>query len=128
MAGEIAARIVTESEGGAPKEINDLPRAASLNDKMQFEIDVGGTLSLKGDIGQLKNYINNVAVPQDLVDITDEIYWYFGVLFNGAWRINRYDVTQDSQPLTQATEANNSGFTDMTTAWAARVGLNYGSS
>lgn len=65
-------------------------------------------------------------LTQVQVDRTGITYWYYGGLdADGAWCVQRYNITQNPTVRTTATNGNNSGVTSISSAWAGRTGLTY---
>lgn len=105
------------------------PATPSKGDKLFVTTD--GTSS--SDIKEIWVFIDpdwiNEYIPSTSVmtvtqtDLTGSTYFYYGGDVNGAWKIKRWNITNNTK--TSATVSNNTTITTLTNAWTSRATLTY---
>ena len=95
-------------------------RPLVIIDGKKAELPVGDTLPGAGASG------GSPFLPRpDLIDDRDEMFFYFGwENVNGGWLIRRTERATAQQLA--ATEANNTSFPDLASAFPERANLTYG--
>ena len=113
--------IYLEGASGMPK-ISELTSITQLQDNDILVVARPNTETFQIDKNDLKPELS-VFFKATLVDENDTIYMYYGGENNEAWQINRI-LRADGTKAT-ATETNNPGTIDLTTAWSNRGTLSY---
>ena len=105
----------------APPTVSDSMLFVTMPPAQEVVITVTSGLDAGGGGGGGSSFLTDVQR-----DITGTVYWYYGGLTpTGAWVIHRYKIDVYPSVRTTATVSNNSSYTTLSTAWAARGSLTY---